>query len=120
MAQALKKISRSEMLAKAAITDFDVCIIGGGATGAGCALDAALRGMKVILIEKNDFGSATSGKSTKLIHGGVRYLEQAVKKIKYPAICNGTESTKRTTNPTKSSTTHYPSIAFTYAMPQFF
>lgn len=62
-------------------THFDICIIGGGATGAGCALDAASRGMKVLLIEKNDFGSATSGKSTKLIHGGVRYLEQAVKKL---------------------------------------
>jgi glycerol-3-phosphate dehydrogenase len=62
-------------------TTFDVCIIGGGATGAGCALDAASRGMKVLLIEKEDFGAATSGKSTKLIHGGVRYLEQAVKKL---------------------------------------
>lgn len=60
---------------------FDICIIGGGATGAGCALDAASRGMKVLLVEQNDFGSATSGKSTKLIHGGVRYLEQAVKKL---------------------------------------
>jgi glycerol-3-phosphate dehydrogenase len=60
---------------------FDICIIGGGATGAGCALDAALRGLKVILIEKNDFGGATSSRSTKLFHGGVRYLEQAVKKI---------------------------------------
>jgi glycerol-3-phosphate dehydrogenase len=60
---------------------FDICIIGGGATGAGCALDAASRGFKVLLIEKEDFGSATSGKSTKLIHGGVRYLEQAVKKL---------------------------------------
>lgn len=84
MAQAFEKISRKDLLTKAAVTDFDVCIIGGGATGAGCALDAALRGMKVILIEKNDFGSATSGKSTKLIHGGVRYLEQAVKKLSIP------------------------------------
>lgn len=62
-------------------TLFDICIIGGGATGAGCALDAASRGFKVLLIEKEDFGAATSGKSTKLIHGGVRYLEQAVKKF---------------------------------------
>lgn len=60
---------------------FDICIIGGGATGAGCALDAASRGYKVLLIEKEDFGAATSSKSTKLIHGGVRYLEQAVKKL---------------------------------------
>ncbi len=62
-------------------TEFDLCIIGGGATGIGCALDAALRGLKVILIEKNDFASGTSSKSTKLFHGGVRYLEQAVKKL---------------------------------------
>ena len=62
---------------------FDICIIGGGATGAGCALDAASRGYKALLIEKEDFGAATSSKSTKLIHGGVRYLEQAVKKASY-------------------------------------
>ncbi len=60
---------------------FDICIIGGGATGAGIALDAAARGLKVCLIEKDDFASQTSSKSTKLIHGGVRYLEQAVKKL---------------------------------------
>jgi glycerol-3-phosphate dehydrogenase len=60
-------------------TEYDVCIIGGGATGAGVALDATLRGYKVLLIEKGDFASQTSSKSTKLVHGGVRYLEQAVK-----------------------------------------
>ncbi len=60
---------------------FDMCIIGGGATGVGCALDAALRGLKVILIDKNDFGGATSSRSTKLFHGGVRYLEQAVLRL---------------------------------------
>jgi len=58
---------------------YDICIIGGGATGAGVALDAVLRGYKVILIEKGDFAGQTSSKSTKLVHGGVRYLEQAVK-----------------------------------------
>jgi glycerol-3-phosphate dehydrogenase len=60
---------------------FDLCIIGGGATGAGVALDATLRGYRVLLIEKGDFASQTSSKSTKLVHGGVRYLEQAVKKL---------------------------------------
>jgi glycerol-3-phosphate dehydrogenase len=60
---------------------FDICIIGGGATGNGCALDAALRGLKVILIEKNDFGSGTSSRSTKLFHSGVRSLGQAMKKM---------------------------------------
>ncbi len=60
---------------------FDLCIIGGGASGAGVALDATLRGYRVLLIEKGDFASQTSSKSTKLVHGGVRYLEQAVKKL---------------------------------------
>ncbi len=60
---------------------FDLCIIGGGASGAGVALDATLRGYKVLLIEKGDFACQTSSKSTKLVHGGVRYLEQAVKKL---------------------------------------
>lgn len=58
---------------------YDICVIGGGATGAGVALDATLRGYKVIVIEKGDFASQTSSKSTKLVHGGVRYLEQAVR-----------------------------------------
>ncbi|CAM1349937.1 glycerol-3-phosphate dehydrogenase/oxidase [Tenacibaculum insulae] len=57
-------------------TEYDILIIGGGITGAGIALDAASRGMKVALIEKNDFASGTSSKSTKLIHGGLRYLKQ--------------------------------------------
>ncbi|QJW91578.1 FAD-dependent oxidoreductase [Spirosoma taeanense] len=60
---------------------FDVCIIGAGASGAGAALDAALRGYRVALIDRGDIASETSSRSTKLIHGGVRYLEQAVKKL---------------------------------------
>jgi glycerol-3-phosphate dehydrogenase len=56
-------------------TNFDVVIIGGGINGAGIALDAASRGFKVLLLEKNDFGSGTTSASTKLIHGGLRYLE---------------------------------------------
>ncbi len=55
---------------------WDVVIVGGGATGAGCCLDAASRGLNVLLVEKEDFGTGTSSRSTKLIHGGVRYLEQ--------------------------------------------
>ncbi len=58
---------------------FDILIIGGGATGSGIALDAALRGYKVALVEAEDFGSGTSSRSTKLLHGGVRYLEDAIK-----------------------------------------
>ena len=55
----------------------DLGIIGGGICGAGIARDAALRGIRVVLFEKNEFGSGTSGKSSKLIHGGIRYLELA-------------------------------------------
>ena len=55
---------------------FDVCVVGGGITGAAIARDAALRGWKVLLVEKDDFASGTSSRSSKLVHGGVRYLEQ--------------------------------------------
>ena len=55
---------------------WDIVVIGGGATGAGCALDAASRGFSVLLLEQHDFGKGTSSRSTKLIHGGVRYLRQ--------------------------------------------
>src|SRR5678815_208555 len=55
---------------------FDVLVIGGGITGAGVARDAALRGMRVALVEKNDWASGTSGKSSRLVHGGIRYLER--------------------------------------------
>src|SRR3989449_10435499 len=60
-----------------ALTDgtFDLCILGGGITGAGVALDAATRGWRVALIERGDFASGTSSASSKLVHGGLRYLE---------------------------------------------
>jgi glycerol-3-phosphate dehydrogenase len=74
-------LRHEEAEARIAGQQFDVCIIGGGATGAGCALDAKLRGLKTVLLEANDFASGTSSASTKLIHGGVRYLEQAVKRL---------------------------------------
>src|SRR6266550_2591877 len=69
---------RSEALHRAANSSYDVCVIGAGATGAGSALDAQLRGLKTLLVDAGDFGSATSSASTKLIHGGLRYLQQAV------------------------------------------
>ncbi len=56
-------------------TLYDLIIIGGGITGAGIALDAASRGLKTILFEKNDFAQGTSSRSTKLVHGGLRYLK---------------------------------------------
>lgn len=62
---------------------FDVCIIGGGATGLGCALDAQLRGLSTVLLDANDFVSRTSSASTKLVHGGVRYLQQAIAELDY-------------------------------------
>jgi glycerol-3-phosphate dehydrogenase len=62
---------------------YDLLIIGGGATGAGIALDAATRGLKVAVVERDDFSSGTSSKSTKLVHGGVRYLEKAVWELDY-------------------------------------
>jgi len=62
---------------------YDLLIIGAGATGAGIALDAATRGLKVAVVERDDFSSGTSSKSTKLVHGGVRYLEKAVWELDY-------------------------------------
>ncbi len=69
-------LNRKKQVEELQIQKFDLAIIGGGVTGAGIALDAASRGLKVCLIEKNDFASGTSSKSTKLIHGGLRYLKQ--------------------------------------------
>lgn len=62
---------------------FDVLIVGGGASGAGALLEAQSRGLKSALIEKLDFASGTSSKSTKLVHGGIRYLENAIKHLDY-------------------------------------
>lgn len=64
-------------------TEFDVIVIGGGCVGAGCALDAATRGLRTALIEHSDFASGTSSKSTKLVHGGVRYLQEAITKCDF-------------------------------------
>lgn len=74
-------MNRDEMVARlaapsGAASAWDILIIGGGATGLGCAVDAAARGYRTLLLEKGDFAQATSSRSTKLIHGGVRYLQQ--------------------------------------------
>lgn len=69
-------LNRSKLLQKIQKTHYDLVVIGGGATGSGIALDAASRGLKTLLVEKWDFASGTSSKSTKLIHGGLRYLKQ--------------------------------------------
>ena len=67
-------------------SNWDVCIIGGGATGLGAALDASVRGFKTILFEQHDFAKATSSRSTKLVHGGVRYLQQGNIKLVMEAL----------------------------------
>jgi len=69
---------------------FDLLVIGGGITGAGIARDAALRGLKVALLEKSDFGSGTSSKSSKLIHGGLRYLQHAEFGLVFEAVSERT------------------------------
>jgi glycerol-3-phosphate dehydrogenase len=69
-------LNRNKTILNLCKDTFDLIVIGGGITGAGIALDASSRGLKVALIEKNDFASGTSSKSTKLIHGGLRYLKQ--------------------------------------------
>jgi len=71
--------TRTEELKNIAGQQFDLCVIGGGATGAACALDAQLRGIRTVLVEAGDFAGATSSAATKIIHGGVRYLEEAIK-----------------------------------------
>jgi len=70
------RVNRSAIREKLSAEQFDVLVIGGGITGAGIALDAVSRGLKTALIEQGDFASGTSSKSTKLVHGGLRYLKQ--------------------------------------------
>ena len=70
------KLDRAEQINRLDGGEFDIIIVGGGVTGAYAAMDAALRGYQVALLEKDDFASGTSSKSSKLIHGGLRYIEQ--------------------------------------------
>ncbi|KAK1166067.1 glycerol-3-phosphate dehydrogenase, mitochondrial-like [Acipenser oxyrinchus oxyrinchus] len=73
----------SQLCALQNTKEFDVLVVGGGATGSGCALDAVTRNLKTALVERDDFSSGTSSRSTKLIHGGVRYLQKAIMKLDY-------------------------------------
>jgi len=75
--------SRADNLERLGADEFDVLVIGGGATGAGVALDAASRGFSTALVEKGDFASGTSSKSSKLVHGGLRYLQQREFRLVY-------------------------------------
>ncbi|KAI9480753.1 MAG: FAD dependent oxidoreductase-domain-containing protein [Benjaminiella poitrasii] len=78
--------SREEMIKKLkneSQEPYDLLIVGGGATGAGISVDAATRGLKVAMVERDDFASGTSSRSTKLVHGGVRYLQKAIMELDY-------------------------------------
>ncbi len=82
-------MKRERQIADLKRRTFDLLVVGGGATGAGIALDAATRGLSVALVERGDFSEGTSSRSTKLVHGGVRYLEAAVKhldKVQYALV----------------------------------
>jgi glycerol-3-phosphate dehydrogenase len=77
---------RADALARLADEHFDVLVVGGGVTGAGVALDAASRGLRTALVERHDFASGTSSKSSKLVHGGIRYLQQREFRLVYDAL----------------------------------
>lgn len=80
-------MNRQKHLGRLADEEFDVIVIGGGITGACVAYDASRRGLRVALVEKNDFGAATSAASSKLLHGGIRYLQQArIDKVRESAL----------------------------------
>jgi len=75
--------SREEAIQAIEGKSFDVCVIGGGATGSGCALDSQLRGLKTVQLEAEDFASGASSASTKMVHGGVRYLQNAIRHLDF-------------------------------------
>jgi glycerol-3-phosphate dehydrogenase len=77
---------RSESLARLATERFDVLVIGGGITGVGVALDAASRGLRTALVERDDFAAGTSSRSSKLVHGGIRYLAQREIRLVYESL----------------------------------
>src|SRR3954464_15350559 len=77
---------RSTALRRLAEDPVDVLVVGGGITGAGCALDAASRGLRTGLVERDDFASGTSSKSSKLVRGGLRYLQQREIRLVYDAL----------------------------------
>ncbi|KAG4143211.1 hypothetical protein ERO13_D06G175500v2 [Gossypium hirsutum] len=78
-----RSVQESTLIGASSTSPLDILVVGGGATGCGVALDAATRGLRVGLVEREDFSSGTSSRSTKLIHGGVRYLEKAVFNLDY-------------------------------------
>ncbi len=79
-------LHRAQSLRRLADEHFDVLVVGAGITGAGAALDAAARGLRTALVDKGDFASGTSSKSSKLVHGGLRYLQQKEIRLVYEAL----------------------------------
>jgi glycerol-3-phosphate dehydrogenase len=86
VASSVVPFERPAMLERLATEPFDVLVVGGGITGAGVALDAASRGLRTALVEAADFASGTSSKSSKLVHGGLRYLQQGDIRLVYEAL----------------------------------
>ncbi len=86
MAAASPLFQRADALRRLGDEQFDLLVIGGGITGAGVALDAASRGLRTALVERDDFASGTSSKSSKLVHGGIRYLQQGELRLVYEAL----------------------------------
>ena len=82
----IPEFDRPRSLARLSAEPFDVLVVGGGITGAGVALDAATRGLRTALVERDDFASGTSSKSSKLVHGGLRYLQQREIGLVYEAL----------------------------------
>lgn len=86
LSRELSAATRRVTLERFAKESWDLLVVGGGITGAGIALEAALRGLKVALVERDDFASGTSSKSSKLLHGGLRYLEHGEVRLVHEAL----------------------------------
>src|SRR5918996_3709211 len=82
----LGTFDRTDNIARLSEGTYDVLVVGGGITGAGVALDAASRGLRTALVERDDFASGTSSKSSKLVHGGLRYLQNGDVRLVYEAL----------------------------------
>ncbi len=80
------RFERADAFRRLGNTDFDLLVVGGGITGAGVALDAASRGLRTALVERHDFASGTSSRSSKLVHGGLRYLDQREFRLVYEGL----------------------------------
>ena len=101
---------RRDALRRLAEDPFDVLVVGGGITGAGCALDAASRGLRTGLVERDDFASGTSSKSSKLVHGGLRYLQQGEVRLVYEALHERQRLTQQRPPPRQGPPVPHPDV----------